>query len=221
MNFGEKAHATCGIFWGKRPGELTKVYGSRFGTVVREWYDYNPDGPYAFNYPTTNGELDFHLPEGETTGYITIMVTGNPDDYLAFGARSSVPFTEITLSYAPENRNPRKPMQWNKEAVNIRKETLAGGVDDITMNFQTLAGVEPDASTLFAPRRGFDDSIHYVNTPREMIDIEAVQVTEDGGIPGITRFSLFEFDGKVYFPAAVGMNARDNTVSLKLIRTIQ
>jgi hypothetical protein len=45
-------------------------------------------------------------------------------------------------------------------------------------------------------------------------------VTQGGDIPGVTRFSLFTFDGKTYFPAAVGMNARENTVQLKLIRTL-
>lgn len=212
--------AAMAVFFGDRPGQLSQYLGG----WASEWNDYSPGNifqPFYFVASGLRDGINFHLPGGKTTGYITLMITpGVTNESETFGDSFVVSYTDITLSYVPENIDPRKPMQWNKDAVNNRKVSLAGGVDDITMNFQTLAGVTPDASTFFSPRRGFDDSIHFVRTPREMIDIEAVQVTAPEGVPGITSFSLFLFGGKTYFPAAIGMNARENTVRLKLIRTL-
>lgn len=220
MDLVTKDGAALAIFYGEKPGRLDKYLQA----TPEEWNTYDPGNIFQPRFWTpinlTDG-VQFHLPSGKTTGYITIMVTaGVTNATESYGDNFTVAYTTLTLSYVPENVNPQKPLQWNRDAVDIKKQELAGGVDDITLTFQTLAGVTPDASTMFAPRRGFDDSVHYVKAPREMVDTDAVQVTQGGDIPGITRFSLFTFDGKTYFPAAVGMNARENTVSLKLIRTL-
>lgn len=221
MNLVTMDGAALAIFYGEKPGRLDKYLQA----TPEEWNTYDPGNIFQPRFWTpinlTDG-IQFHLPSGKMTGYITIMVTaGVTNTTESYGDNYTVAYTTLALSYVPENVNPQKPLQWNRDAVDIKKQELAGGVDDVAMNFQTLAGVAPDASTMFAPRRGFDDSIHYVGSPRDMVDIDAVQVTEAGDIPGITRFSLFQFDGKTYFPAAVGMKARENTVSLKLIRTLE
>lgn len=220
MDLNTPDGAALAVFFGDKPGQLSKYLGG----WASEWNTYDPGNifqPFYYVAESLRKGVNFHLPSGKTTGYITIMITpGVTNETESFGDDYTVAYTELSLSYVPENLDPRKPMQWNKEAVNNRNESLAGGVDDVTMNFQTLAGATPDASTFFAPRRGFDDSIHFVKTPREMVDIEGVMVTTPEGIPGITLFSLFQFGGKVYFPAAIGMNAKDNIVSLKLIRTL-
>lgn len=220
MDLITKDGAALAIFYGEKPGRLDKYLQA----TPEEWNTYNPGNILQPRFWTpinlTDG-IQFHLPNGKNTGYITIMVTpGVTNETESYGDNYTVAYTTLALSYVPENVNPRKPLQWNRDAVDIKKQELAGGVDEVTMTFRTLAGVTPDASTMFAPRRGFDDSIHYVGSPREMVDIDAVQVTQSDGIPGVTRFSLFQFNSAIYYPAAVGMNAKDNTVRLKLIRTL-
>ena len=112
-------------------------------------------------------------------------------------------------------------LEWNDGYVDDKEYQYGNGSEEVSLRFSTLAASSPSASALLAPRWGFCDyAMNVVRSPREMVDIDAVQVTQGGDIPGVTRFSLFTFDGKTYFPAAVGMNARENTVQLKLIRTL-
>lgn len=129
--------------------------------------------------------------------------------------------SDFAVSYNAIEASPTTMMDWNTDAAYKKTYQYNGGVGSIVMGFKTLTGNKPSLENLHAPRWGFydrDDAV--ITAPREMLDIEAVQVTASDGIPGVTRFSLFQFNGATYFPAAVGMNAKDNTVRLKLIRTL-
>jgi hypothetical protein len=130
--------------------------------------------------------------------------------------------TGFKLEYKPwVGSKPTTLLAWDEGDYEEKSHTYGNGSEEVTLNFKTLAGSTPTPSAFLAPRWGFCDyAMNVVRSPREMVDIDAVQVTQGGDIPGITRFSLFTFDGKTYFPAAVGMNARENTVQLKLIRTL-
>jgi hypothetical protein len=182
------------------------------------------------SFAFTSGGLRLFLPENR--GYIAIRMYGSgwpiPGD-LSIGPgykariNNAGPFILSDLSISNDSwigTTPTRLLEWNTENDTSKQFTYDNGAGDISLQFKTLAGDAPTSATFLTPRRGFDDSMRAVTSPREMIDIGAVQVTENGGIPGITRFSLFEFDSKTYFPVAIGMNARDNTVALKLIRTL-
>lgn len=179
--------------------------------------------------PFTQGFL-FHLPGNR--GYIAIRIYGSgwpiPNDIMFpndHNARVNHAGPFVVSEYRLTNESwvgtiPTHLLEWNTKNDTEYHTDYNDGQDEVSVQFKTLADTDPKPETFLTPRRGFDDSMTIEGRPREMIDIEAVQVTTPEGIPGITRFSLFQFNGKTYFPAAVGMNARDNTVSLKLIRTI-
>lgn len=180
----------------------------------------------AFN----SGGMRFHLPNGR--GYIALRIYGSgwpiPYDSVIYNdtqarINNAAPFVLSDLKITNDGWvgvTPTRLLAWNTKNDTEFHFSYTDGTEELSLQFKTLADGEPTPATFLSPRRGFDDSMRAVVTPREMIDIEAVQVTEDGGIPGITRFSLFQFDGKIYFPSAIGMNARENTVCLKLIRTL-
>ena len=180
----------------------------------------------ALAISTLNDGFKFNLPSGR--GYLSMRIYAggwiyegdhdlvNRSILLINGYQV---LTDFSLQYEEVNRDAIHLAEWNKGVRDVRHE-YTGGVGDLTLDFKTNAGEEPTAATFRAPERGFNDGPGRAGKMSEMIDIGAVQVTHEGDIPGITRFSLFEFDGKTYFPAATGMNARENTVALKLIRTI-
>jgi hypothetical protein len=175
-----------------------------------------------------NGGLTFALPG---RGYIAVRIFAmgwpingdtqfrNETDTGA-NANSWYTVSDFKISNEAWNLGSRKLIEWDEDSYNEINNTYSDGADEETATFKTRAGEEVTARTYLTPERGFDDSQTLVTDPREMLDIDAVQVTAADGIPGVTRFALFQFDGKTYFPAAVGMKARDNTVSLKLIRTL-
>lgn len=233
-------HPYVQVFWSATPsGTPSKVLnrntggwddcrGFFFADSVDEAsmlpYDRMSHG-HQFHLPGNRGYISLRLyASGWTSpgqGAPTISYAGDYDANR--GDREWFAFTELKLEYAAwTGTTPTSLLDWNKEYTDDRDYQYNNGTEEVTLNFKTLAGSSPSAATLLAPRWGFCDyAMNVVRSPREMVDIDAVQVTEAGDIPGVTRFSLFQFDGKTYFPAAVGMKARENTVSLKLIRTLE
>lgn len=232
-------HPYVQVFWSATPsGTPSKVLnrntggwddcrGFFFADSVDEAsmlpYDRMSHG-HQFHLPGNRGYISLRLyASGWTSpgqGAPTISYAGDYDANR--GDREWFAFTELKLEYAAwTGTTPTSLLDWNKEYTDDRDYQYNNGTEEVTLNFKTLAGSEPTPEAFLAPRWGYNDDPQTVVTrPREMVDIGAVQVTEGGDIPGITRFSLFQFDGKTYFPAAVGMKARENTVSLKLIRTL-
>lgn len=225
------------LYWSsKKGGTPTRVYDRTTG----EWngcsgYFFPHDAHDVTMVPYSdvqNGKL-FHLHEGR--GFLSVRIyssgwpsngedmtieaptwhhVNNPDTFFVM--------TGFKLEYEPwVGGTPDTLLAWNESFRDEKTVTYNNGTEELALRFQTLAGAEPTPDAFLAPRWGYNDYPKAVVTrPREMVDIDAVQVTTDSGIPGVTRFSLFQFNGANYYPAAIGMNAKDNTVRLKLIRTL-
>lgn len=225
------------LYWSdKKGGKPTRVYDRTTG----KW-----NGCSGYFFPTDahdvtmvpysdakNGKL-FHLHDGR--GFLSVRIyssgwprngedmtieaptwhhVNNPDSFFVM--------TGFKLEYEPwVGGTPDTLLAWNENYRDEKTVTYNNGTEELALRFQTLAGAEPTPDAFLAPRWGYNDYPKSVVTkPREMVDIDAVQVMDDYGIPGVTRFSLFSFNDANYYPAAIGMNAKDNTVSLKLIRTL-
>lgn len=183
-----------------------------------------------FHLPGNRGYVSFRLyASGWTTPGAGAPTISYAEDYYANrGDQEWFTLTSMKLEYAAwTGDTPVTLLDWNREYTDDKEYQYNNGSEEVSLNFKTLANTTPSASTLLAPRWGFCDyAMNVVRSPREMVDVDAVQVTQSDGIPGVTRFSLFQFQVKdeqtprTYYPAAVGMNARDNTVRLKLIRTL-
>lgn len=240
-------HPFVQIYWsatmnGSPTGVLNRHDGSWIDCASRGFYTPdNADDASMIPYDRMTHGQQFHLPENR--GYVSLRLyasgwttpgAGAPtisyaEKYYANrGDQEWFTLTDLKLEYAAwTGTTPVTLLDWNKEYTDDKEFQYNNGSEEVSLNFKTLAGAAPSASTLLAPRWGFCDyAMNVVSSSREMVDIDAVQVTQADSIPGVTRFSLFQFQVKdeqkprLYFPAAVGMNARDNTVSLKLIRTL-
>lgn len=184
------------------------------------------------NLPDNRGYVSFRLyASGWTTPGAGAPTISYAEEYYAnrdYEDKEWFTLSSMKLEYAAwTGDTPVTLLDWNKEYTDDKEYQYNNGSEEVSLHFKTLAGAAPSASTLLAPRWGFCDyAMNVVRTPREMVDIDAVQVTTDSDIPGVTRFSLFSFKvedettPRTYYPAAVGMNAKDNTVRLKLIRTL-
>lgn len=175
--------------------------------------------------------LKFGVPGGR--GYISIRIyagTWLPSDleYDVIMNGSHRPLIdcysileELDLAYSEVNANPTsRLLEWNTDIASTEESTLAGGTEELALDFKTLAGDENAAETYLAPRRGFCDSRKaYVDSPRQLLDLDAVSM-KNYNLAGIAYPAAFRFDGAEYFPLAVGMDCRNNRASLKLIRTL-
>ena len=234
-------HPLVQIYWSATMnGNPTKVLNRHDGSWIdcasRGFYTPdNADDASMIPYDRMTHGHQFHLPGNR--GYVSLRLyasgwttpgAGAPtisyaENYYANrGDQEWFTLTSLKLEYAAwTGTTPVTLLDWNKEYTDDKEYQYNNGSEEVSLNFKTLAGAAPSASTLLAPRWGFCDyAMNVVRSPREMVDIDAVQVMDDYGIPGVTRFSLFSFNDANYYPAAIGMNAKDNTVSLKLIRTL-
>lgn len=232
-------HPLVQLFWSETTkGTPSRVYNSQTGgwdECNGYFFPDNADHPSMMSYDAASSGRVFHIhnnrgylsvriyPSGWTTSGAGAPTISYAEKYLANrGDDDWFAVTTLKLEYAPWiGETPRRLLGWN---TSYRDETTTeynNGSEEVSLRFKTLAGVTPTSETMLVPRRGFcDDAGRVVKKPREMVDINAVQVTQPNGISGVTHFSLFRFNDAVYFPAAVGVNARDNTVHLKLIRTL-
>lgn len=225
------------LYWSKeRGGTPTAVYD-------RNTYDWKGCDGYFFpdsghdatmiRYGDVKDERIFSIKDG--CGYLSIRIYSS--GWLANGDTMSRDYphwhncdnpdtffvmTGFKLAYTPYvDGTQNRLLAWDKSFRDEQIVTYNSGMEELSLQFKTLAGMEPTPDAFLAPRWGYNDYPKSVVTkPREMLDIDAVQVTQPNGISGVTHFSLFRFNDAVYFPAAVGVNARDNTVHLKLIRTL-
>ena len=227
------------LYWSKKKGGTpTKVYDRTTGKWNTCQGFFFPDSGHDVTMvryeEIKNGKL-FHFPEKHDHGFLSMRIysSGWPADgesmtveapnwHHVNNPETFFVMTSFKLEYNPwVGSTPNTLLAWNESFRDEKTVTYNNGTEELSLQFKTLAGAEPTPDAFLAPRWGYNDYPKSVVTkPREMVDIDAVQVTQGGDIPGITRFSLFQFDGKTYFPAAVGMNARENTVHLKLIRTL-
>ena len=231
-------HPCAQIYWHATPDAApTKVLNTTNGqwdNCDGYFFPGNADHKSMVQYFQLSHGKQFHLPGNR--GYVSIRIyasgwttpgQGAPniryaEKYYANRDKEWIVISDLKLEYtAWVGEVPTTLLEWNDGYADDKEYQYNNGSEEVSLRFSTLAASSPSASALLAPRWGFCDyAMNVVRSPREMVDIDAVQVTEDGGIPGVTRFSLFTFDSKTYFPAAVGMNARENTVRLKLIRTL-
>ena len=231
------------LYWSmKKGGTPTAVYDRN----IHDWrgcdgYFFPDSGHDAtmLRYSDVKDEMIFSIKDGRGYLFMRIYSSGwlangetmprdyphwhncdNPDTFFVM--------TGFKLAYTPYvGGTQNRLLAWDKSFRDEKTVTYNSGVEELSLQFKTLSGMKPTPDAFLAPRWGYNDYPKSVVTkPREMLDIDAVQVTQADGIPGVTRFSLFSFKvedettPRTYYPAAVGMNAKDNTVRLKLIRTL-
>ena len=227
------------LYWSeKKGGTPTKVYNRTTGKWNECQGYFFPDNGHDNSMvryeQIKNGKL-FHFPENHDHGFLSMHIysSGWPADgedmtieapnwHHCNNGDSFFVMTGFKLEYEPwVDGVPERLLAWNESFRDEKTVTYNNGTEELSLQFKTLAGSEPTPDAFLAPRWGYNDYPKSVVTkPREMVDIDAVQVTQSDGIPGVTRFSLFQFNSAIYYPAAIGMNAKDNTVRLKLIRTL-
>jgi len=177
------------------------------------------------------GGMKFGLLNGR--GYISIRVYGgqwidqsmekdilfNGGHYPLIATHTILSELDITYSEVVSDATHRL-LEWNDEISSTVETKLAGGTEELQLDFKTLAGDPNTAETYLAPRRGFCDSRKaYIDTPRQLLDLGAVSM-KNFNLAGLAYPASFRFDGAEYFPLAVGMDCRNNRASLKLIRTL-
>lgn len=233
-------HPLVQLFWSQTAnGTPSRVYNYTTGgwdECAGYFFPDTADSPHMAPYDSVSRGRVFHI--FAHRGYLSVRIyasgwtspgAGAPtisyaEKYLANrGDADWFVVTDFKLEYAPWiGSEPVRLLDWDTSYRDEKEYEYNNGSEEVSLQFKTLAGVDPTPETMLAPRRGFcDDARVVVKNSREMVDIDAVQVTQADGIPGVTGFSLFSFNGAIYFPAAIGMTARDNTVRLKLIRTIE
>ena len=231
------------LYWSKeKGGEPTKFYNRTNGKWLDcQGYFFPNNGHDAsmVRYEEIKNGKQFRM--HNDCGYISMRIfssgwpSGGEDMTLEVPSwhhcNNNLSFFVMTgfkLAYEPYTGDiPVSLLEWNERYRDDKTVTYNDGTEELSLKFRTLASAAPTPSAFLAPRWGFCDyAMNVVTSPREMVDIDAVQVTTNSGIPGVTCFSLFQFQVKdeptprTYYPAAIGMNARDNTVRLKLIRTL-
>lgn len=233
------------LYWSEKKGVTpTKVYNrttGKWNTCQGYFFPDNGHDVTMVRYEEIkNGKL-FHFPENHDHGFLSMRIysSGWPADgedmtveapnwHHVNNPEAFFVMTGFKLEYNPwVGSTPNTLLAWNESFRDEKTVTYNNGTEELSLQFKTLAGAEPTPDAFLAPRWGYNDyAMNVVRTPREMVDINAVQVTTDSDIPGVTRFSLFQFQVKeesaprIYYPAAIGMTAKDNTVRLKLIRTL-
>ena len=225
------------LYWSKEMGGTpTAVYDrTTYGWRGCNGYFFPDSGQDAtmIRYSDVKNERLFSIKDGR--GYLSMRIYSSgwlangetmPRDYPRWhncdNPDTFFVMTGFKLAYTPYvGGTQNRLLAWDKSFRDENTVTYNNGMEELSLQFKTLAGMEPTPDAFLAPRWGYNDyAMSSVRYPREMVDIDAVQVTRQDDIPGVTRFALFQFEGKTYYPAAVGMKARDNTVSLKLIRTL-